>query len=74
SEKYPQLKSELEMLMEWLKELNTYFYRPALETFRTLMRKCTSSMTSISKATQVSTPTLFRPAGAVRDMARIRKQ
>ncbi|KAG1790614.1 uncharacterized protein HD556DRAFT_1445903 [Suillus plorans] len=49
SEKYAQLKFELEMLMERFKESNTDLYRPALETLRTLMRKCTSSMTSIPK-------------------------
>ncbi|KAG2132736.1 26S proteasome regulatory complex non-ATPase subcomplex Rpn1 subunit [Suillus bovinus] len=49
SEEDAQLKSELEMLIERLKELNTDLYRPALETLRTLIRTSTSSMTSVPK-------------------------
>lgn len=49
SEEDAQLKSELEMLVERLKELNTDLYRPALETLRTLIRTSTSSMTSVPK-------------------------
>ncbi|CAL1709128.1 unnamed protein product [Somion occarium] len=44
-----QLKNELEMLLERLKEPNTELYRPALETLRTLIRTSTSSMTSVPK-------------------------
>lgn len=44
-----QLKNELEMLIERLKEPNTELYRPALETLRTLIRTSTSSMTSVPK-------------------------
>ncbi|KAG6857037.1 hypothetical protein H0H87_010391 [Tephrocybe sp. NHM501043] len=49
SEEDLQLKSELEMLVERLKESNTELYRPALETLRTLIRTSTSSMTSVPK-------------------------
>lgn len=49
SEEDLQLKNELEMLIERLKEPNTSLYRPALETLRTLIRTSTSSMTSVPK-------------------------
>ncbi|TFK41669.1 armadillo-type protein [Crucibulum laeve] len=49
SEEDQQLKGELEMLVERLKESNTDLYRPALETLRTLIRTSTSSMTSVPK-------------------------
>ncbi|OAJ39350.1 U6 snRNA-associated Sm-like protein LSm5, variant 1 [Batrachochytrium dendrobatidis JEL423] len=49
SEEDQQLKSELEMLVERLKEQKTDLYRPALETLRTLIRTSTSSMTSVPK-------------------------
>ncbi|KAG6379757.1 26S proteasome regulatory complex non-ATPase subcomplex Rpn1 subunit [Boletus reticuloceps] len=49
SEEDVQLKSELEMLVERLKEPNTELYRPALETLRVLIRTSTSSMTSVPK-------------------------
>ncbi|KAG5635729.1 hypothetical protein H0H81_010267 [Sphagnurus paluster] len=49
SEEDLQLKNELEMLVERLKEPNTELYRPALETLRTLIRTSTSSMTSVPK-------------------------
>ncbi|KAF8624967.1 hypothetical protein AX15_005608 [Amanita polypyramis BW_CC] len=49
SEEDQQLKNELEMLVERLKESNTSLYRPALETLRTLIRTSTSSMTSVPK-------------------------
>ncbi|KAG6873884.1 hypothetical protein C0995_009663 [Termitomyces sp. Mi166 len=59
SEEDQQLKGELEMLVERLKnslndllrhkESNTELYRPALETLRTLIRTSTSSMTSVPK-------------------------
>ncbi|KAJ3782807.1 armadillo-type protein [Lentinula aff. detonsa] len=49
SEEDLQLRSELEMLVERLKEPNTELYRPALESLRTLIRTSTSSMTSVPK-------------------------
>ncbi|KAI0076507.1 26S proteasome regulatory complex non-ATPase subcomplex Rpn1 subunit [Panus rudis PR-1116 ss-1] len=49
SEEDAQLKNELEMLVERLKEPNTELYRPALETLRVLIRTSTSSMTSVPK-------------------------
>ncbi|THH19622.1 hypothetical protein EW146_g1580 [Bondarzewia mesenterica] len=49
SEEDLQLRSELEMLVERLKEPDTTLYRPALETLRTLIRTSTSSMTSVPK-------------------------
>ncbi|KAJ7121412.1 hypothetical protein C8R44DRAFT_919755 [Mycena epipterygia] len=49
SEEDLQLKNELEMLAERLKESNTEPYQPALETLRTLIRTSTSSMTSVPK-------------------------
>ncbi|KAK0480869.1 armadillo-type protein [Armillaria novae-zelandiae] len=49
SEEDIQLRTELEMLVERLKESNTDLYRPALETLRTLIRTSTSSMTSVPK-------------------------
>ncbi|KAG8885369.1 large subunit of alpha-aminoadipate reductase [Tulasnella sp. 331] len=49
SEEDQQLKNELEMLIERLREPDTTLYRPALETLRTLIRTSTSSMTSVPK-------------------------
>ncbi|KAI0293986.1 26S proteasome regulatory complex non-ATPase subcomplex Rpn1 subunit [Russula brevipes] len=49
SEEDLQLRGELEMLVERLKETDTTLYRPALETLRTLIRTSTSSMTSVPK-------------------------
>ncbi|EMD31883.1 hypothetical protein CERSUDRAFT_88471 [Gelatoporia subvermispora B] len=49
SEEDLQLKEQLEMLVERLKESNKELYRPALETLRTLIRTSTSSMTSVPK-------------------------
>ncbi|EJD06845.1 26S proteasome regulatory complex, non-ATPase subcomplex, Rpn1 subunit [Fomitiporia mediterranea MF3/22] len=49
SEEDIQLRNELEMLVERLKEPNTDLHRPALETLRTLIRTSTSSMTSVPK-------------------------
>ncbi|KAJ3898257.1 armadillo-type protein [Lentinula edodes] len=49
SEEDLQLRSELEMLVERLKESDTELYRPALESLRTLIRTSTSSMTSVPK-------------------------
>ncbi|KDE04534.1 26S proteasome regulatory subunit N1 [Microbotryum lychnidis-dioicae p1A1 Lamole] len=49
SEEDAALKSELEMLVERLKEADTSLYRPALESLRTLIRTSTSSLTSVPK-------------------------
>ena len=49
SEEDLQLKNELEMLVERLKEDDKSLYRPALESLRTLIRTSTSSMTSVPK-------------------------
>ncbi|KAH9992275.1 armadillo-type protein [Russula vinacea] len=49
SEEDLQLRGELEMLVERLKEPDTTLYRPALETLRALIRTSTSSMTSVPK-------------------------
>ncbi|KAK4052584.1 proteasome regulatory particle base subunit [Microbotryomycetes sp. JL221] len=49
SEEDAALKSELEMLVERLKESDTTLYRPALESLRTLIRTSTSSLTSVPK-------------------------
>ncbi|GAO49426.1 26S proteasome regulatory subunit rpn1 [Saitoella complicata NRRL Y-17804] len=49
SEEDQQLKSELEMLVERLKESNTDLYKPALESLKTLIRTSTSSMTAVPK-------------------------
>ncbi|SOV04151.1 probable RPN1 - 26S proteasome regulatory subunit [Ustilago sp. UG-2017a] len=49
SEEDLQLKNELEMLVERLKENDSSLYRPALESLRTLIRTSTSSMTSVPK-------------------------
>ncbi|KAG2003380.1 26S proteasome subunit RPN2a [Coprinopsis cinerea AmutBmut pab1-1] len=49
SEEDQQLKDQLEMLVERLKESNKDLYRSALESLRTLIRTSTSSMTSVPK-------------------------
>ncbi|CAO1633048.1 unnamed protein product [Jaminaea pallidilutea] len=49
SEEDLQLKNELEMLVERLKEGDTKLYKPALESLRALIRTSTSSMTSVPK-------------------------
>ncbi|MCO5602882.1 hypothetical protein L7F22_057021 [Adiantum nelumboides] len=49
SEEDLQLKNELEMLTERLKESDKGLHRPALESLRTLIRTSTSSMTSVPK-------------------------
>ncbi|CAO0800146.1 unnamed protein product [Mucor circinelloides] len=49
SEEDQQLKNELEMMVERLKENNTELHRPALEQLRTAIRTSTSSMTSVPK-------------------------
>ncbi|KAL7274551.1 proteasome regulatory particle base subunit [Rhizina undulata] len=49
SEEDQQLKSELEMLVERLKEPNTELYKPALEAIKNFIRTSTSSMTAVPK-------------------------
>lgn len=49
SEEDSQLKNELEMLVERLRESERTLHRPALESLRTLIRTSTSSMTSVPK-------------------------
>lgn len=49
SEEDLQLKNELEMLVDRLKEGDKKLYKPALESLRTLIRTSTSSMTSVPK-------------------------
>ncbi|KAI8852143.1 hypothetical protein BC829DRAFT_385239 [Chytridium lagenaria] len=49
SEEDQKLKSELEMLVERLKETNVSLHHPALEALRTQIRTATSSMTSVPK-------------------------
>ncbi|KAH9477972.1 26S proteasome regulatory subunit rpn-1 [Psilocybe cubensis] len=49
SEEDQQLKEQLELLVERLKEPDTKLYAPALEHLRTLIRTSTSSMTSVPK-------------------------
>ncbi|KZT61679.1 26S proteasome regulatory complex, non-ATPase subcomplex, Rpn1 subunit [Calocera cornea HHB12733] len=49
SEEDLQLRNELEMLVERLRESDHSLYKPALETMRSLIRTATSSMTSVPK-------------------------
>lgn len=49
SEEDLQLKNELEMLVERLREGDKKLYKPALESLRALIRTSTSSMTSVPK-------------------------
>ncbi|KAG0003047.1 proteasome regulatory particle base subunit [Entomortierella chlamydospora] len=49
SEEDQELKNQLEMLVERLKESDTKLYNPSLETLRTLILTSTSSMTSVPK-------------------------
>ncbi|TIB78225.1 26S proteasome regulatory complex, non-ATPase subcomplex, Rpn1 subunit [Wallemia mellicola] len=49
SEEDLQLKTELEMLVERLKEDNKGLYKPALESLRSFIKTATSSMTSVPK-------------------------
>jgi len=49
SEEDQQLKNELEMLVERLKEPNASLYKPSLENLSTLIKTSTSSMTSVPK-------------------------
>ncbi|KAF3938115.1 hypothetical protein ABW19_dt0207966 [Dactylella cylindrospora] len=49
SEEDQQLKSELEMLVERLKELEASLYKPALDAIKNFIRTSTSSMTAVPK-------------------------
>jgi 26S proteasome regulatory subunit N1 len=49
SEEDQQLKNELEMLVERLKEPDTSLYRPALDQIKTFIKTSTSSMTAVPK-------------------------
>ncbi|EWC48636.1 26S proteasome regulatory subunit rpn-1 [Drechslerella stenobrocha 248] len=49
SEEDQQLKSELDMLAERLKESDTTLFKPALEAIKTFIRTSTSSMTAVPK-------------------------
>ncbi|KAL7419023.1 proteasome regulatory particle base subunit [Cryptotrichosporon argae] len=66
SEEDAQLKAELEMLVERLKEPDTTLYLPALESLRTLIKTSTSSMTSVPKPLKFLRPH-YEALGAVRD-------
>ncbi|BEJ12927.1 hypothetical protein CspHIS471_0301010 [Cutaneotrichosporon sp. HIS471] len=66
SEEDLQLKAELEMLVERLKEPDTTLYLPALESLRTLIRTSTSSMTSVPKPLKFLRPH-YEDMGKVRD-------
>ncbi|KAI7908219.1 armadillo-type protein [Cokeromyces recurvatus] len=56
SEEDQQLKNELELMVERLKENNTELHRPALEHLRTAIRTSTSSMTSVPKPLKFLSP------------------
>jgi 26S proteasome regulatory subunit N1 len=49
SEEDQQLKSELEMLVERLKEPDTSLYAPALDAIKNFIKTSTSSMTAVPK-------------------------
>ncbi|KAK9463669.1 armadillo-type protein [Lipomyces oligophaga] len=49
SEEDQQLKSELDMLVERLKEPDTSLYKPALDSLKNFIRTSTSSMTAVPK-------------------------
>ncbi|KAL1406243.1 proteasome regulatory particle base subunit [Vanrija albida] len=66
SEEDLQLKSELEMLVERLKEPDTSLYLPALESLRTLIKTSTSSMTSVPKPLKFLRPH-YHELGQIRD-------
>ncbi|UJR33872.1 hypothetical protein I4U23_021293 [Adineta vaga] len=56
SEEDKQLKEELELCVERLKENDKNLYRPALETLRQKIRESTSSMTSVPKPLKFMRP------------------
>ncbi|KAL2864672.1 proteasome regulatory particle base subunit RPN1 [Aspergillus lucknowensis] len=75
SEEDQQLKSELEMLVERLKESDTSLYGPALDAIKNFIKTSTSSMTAVPKPLKFLRPhyddlaTLYDEwsAGAVKD-------
>lgn len=66
SEEDQQLKAELEMLVERLKESDTGLYQPALESLRALIRTSTSSMTSVPKPLKFLRPH-YDEMGSIRE-------
>ncbi|KAF8933231.1 armadillo-type protein [Dissophora ornata] len=66
SEEDQELKSQLEMLIERLKESDTKLYNPSLETLRTLILTSTSSMTSVPKPLKFLRP-LYPDMVAIHD-------
>ena len=66
SEEDQQLKAELEMLVERLKESDTGLYQPALESLRSLIRTSTSSMTSVPKPLKFLRPH-YDEMGSIRE-------
>ncbi|WVR04596.1 hypothetical protein IAU60_001606 [Kwoniella sp. DSM 27419] len=66
SEEDLQLKAELEMLVQRLKESDTELYLPALESLRTLIRTSTSSMTSVPKPLKFLRP-FYEEMGQIRE-------
>nr|XP_018265646.1 26S proteasome regulatory subunit N1 [Kwoniella dejecticola CBS 10117]OBR87804.1 26S proteasome regulatory subunit N1 [Kwoniella dejecticola CBS 10117] len=66
SEEDLQLKAELEMLVQRLKEPDTDLYLPALESLRTLIRTSTSSMTSVPKPLKFLRP-FYEEMGQIRE-------
>ncbi|WVQ83362.1 hypothetical protein IAT38_005502 [Cryptococcus sp. DSM 104549] len=66
SEEDLQLKAELEMLVQRLREPDTDLYQPALESLRTLIRTSTSSMTSVPKPLKFLRP-FYEEMGKIRE-------
>ncbi|KAG0266085.1 proteasome regulatory particle base subunit [Mortierella polycephala] len=66
SEEDQELKTQLEMLIERLKEPDTKLYNPTLETLRTLILTSTSSMTSVPKPLKYLRP-LYSDMVAIHD-------
>ncbi|KAI0520918.1 armadillo-type protein [Xylaria bambusicola] len=56
SEEDQQLKSELDMLVERLKELDASLYKPSLEAMKTSIKTSTSSMTAVPKPLKLLRP------------------
>lgn len=75
SEEDQQLKSELEMLVERLKEDDASLYKPAMDAIKNFIKTSTSSMTAVPKPLKFLRPhfddlaALYKkwPAGADRD-------
>ncbi|KAF9914649.1 proteasome regulatory particle base subunit [Lobosporangium transversale] len=66
SEEDQELKDQLEMLVQRLKEPDTKLYNPSLETLRTLILTSTSSMTSVPKPLKYLRP-LYHDMVAIHD-------